>query len=267
MEPMIDGYGTILLDNSALKKKYLEKVAFFMFAEGGAMGEPGCILWLGEDGKKYHCNYCFGDVDFKKVAKLFPVINECKFELFGYGSEAPEGWEYVNLGTGNHLIVNEKYHARFSEETKELMDSSEFYQNWQRVADKILGRDLAGIIDILNCEEPSKQEIQKMLKQVKEIIKEEFTICELSVDDREDFLLSVVKKVVAAPLLDITDYEIINEIDEWQEMFGDDDNPELDCAMNEIFCNEEVRKKIEDAAMQGKATHLAKAIGVPFKEE
>ena len=60
--------------------------------------------------------------------------------MFGHGSKVPRGWKYVNLGMGNHLIVNEKYYTEFEEATKELEDPAEYYQNWQSVADKILGR-------------------------------------------------------------------------------------------------------------------------------
>ena len=45
-----------------------------------------------------------------------------------------------NLGMGNHLIVNAKYYAEFDEATKDLEDPAEYYQNWQTVADKVLGR-------------------------------------------------------------------------------------------------------------------------------
>lgn len=78
-----------------------ENVAIFMYAEGGAMGEMGCLIWLQNNGSKYHGNYCFGDVALDKVRRLFPEFGKCIFGMFGQNSKTPEKWEYVNLGMGN----------------------------------------------------------------------------------------------------------------------------------------------------------------------
>lgn len=138
--PMLDEDMIFQVNNATLTEEVFENVAFFMFAEGGAMGEMGCLTWLTDDGSKYHGNYCFGDINLDKVDRLFPVFGKCTFGMFGHGSKVPRGWKYVNLGMGNHLIVNAKYYAEFEEATKDLEDPAEYYQNWQSVADKILGR-------------------------------------------------------------------------------------------------------------------------------
>ena len=140
MLPEMDEDMIFQVNNEMLTEELFENVAFFMFAEGGAMGEMGCITWITADGNKYHGNYCFGDLDLDKVEKLFPVFGKCTFGMFGHGSKVPRGWKYVNLGMGNHLIVNSKYYEEFAKATKELEEPAEYYQNWQSVADKIFGR-------------------------------------------------------------------------------------------------------------------------------
>lgn len=138
--PEIDENGIFQVNNEMLCEEMFEDVAFFMFAEGGAMGEMGCVTWLQEDGRKYHGNYCFGDIDLDKLDSLFPVFGKCTFGMFGHGSKVPRGWKYVNLGMGNHLVVNKKYYDAFDEKTKDCTDPAEYYQKWQQVADEILGR-------------------------------------------------------------------------------------------------------------------------------
>ena len=55
------------LNNATFTNDILEDAVFFMFAEGGAMGEPGGILFVTEDGEVYHGNYAFGDLEMDTV--------------------------------------------------------------------------------------------------------------------------------------------------------------------------------------------------------
>lgn len=135
------------LCNADLTKATFNDVMFFSLAEGGAMGEPGAILFYVKSGELYHLNYVFGDVDINKVEKLFPTLSECRFGMFGLNSSVPRGWNYVNLGMGNHLIVNDDVFGVFKEQIdfgafKEQIDidaePSEIYTKWLRVADNIL---------------------------------------------------------------------------------------------------------------------------------
>ena len=36
---------------------------------------------------------------------MFMPLSKCKFKMFGLDRLALKGWNYVNLGMGNHLIV------------------------------------------------------------------------------------------------------------------------------------------------------------------
>ena len=138
MLPEMDEEGIFQVNNSMIIPQFIHYAAFFMYAEGGAMGEPGCITWFLGDGSQFHGNYCFGDIDLAKLEKAFPVLGKCSFGLFGHDSQVPEGWKYVNLGMGNHLIVKEDYYAEFEAATKDYEDPVEYYQNWQRIAKEIL---------------------------------------------------------------------------------------------------------------------------------
>lgn len=128
------------LCNADLNKATFKNVMFLSFAEGGAMGEPGAILFYLKSGELYHLNYVFGDVKLNKVQKFFPVLSECKFGVFGLDSSVPEGWNYVNLGMGNHLIVNDAVYPRFIEELGTDIEPSVAYMNWMRIAEKMTSK-------------------------------------------------------------------------------------------------------------------------------
>lgn len=136
--PEKDANGIYQVNNSMIIPQFIHYAAFFMFAESGAMGEPGCITWFLGDGSQYHGNYCFGDVELTKLEKAFPVFAECSFGILGPASQVPEGWKYVYLGMGNHLIVSEDYYGEFEAATKDYENPAEYYQNWQRIAKEIL---------------------------------------------------------------------------------------------------------------------------------
>ncbi len=120
----------IELENATFTKDILDSTTFFQLAEGGAMGEPGGIVFLTEDGKVYHANCCFGDLTKETMEKAFPVLAGCEFGLFGFESKVPDGWIYVNLGMGNHLIVRMDYFRMFESLTREYKTPGELYQHW-----------------------------------------------------------------------------------------------------------------------------------------
>ena len=82
--------------------------------------------------------------------------------------------------------------------------------------------------------------------------------------------LSVLEQAIvmtaeqAAPLMPLTmyEYDAINKMDMWQEMWGRDDIGELDNAVTEVFDNPEARQLIGEYALQGEYLELAENIGV-----
>ncbi|MBR3382022.1 MAG: hypothetical protein IKG85_03155 [Clostridia bacterium] len=127
----------IELNNSTFSRSILDKATFFQIAEGGAMGEPGGIIILTEDGTVYHANYCFGDLKWETIQHAFPIIEQCRFGMFGIDSEVPNGWNYVNLGMGNHLIVRQDRYDKFSPLISDCKSPGEIYQKWLGYAKSI----------------------------------------------------------------------------------------------------------------------------------
>lgn len=132
----------IELAKKDLTKELSEKIWFFMLAEGGAMGEPGGVKFITSDGKGYSFNYIYSDITIEDVKEFFPVIDKCSFGMFGEGSVVPEGWHYVNLGCGNHLIVSNEIYDDFYGEIKELKKPAEVYAAWQNKANKVMKQKL-----------------------------------------------------------------------------------------------------------------------------
>lgn len=135
---MMKNIEPIELRNEDLTKALFDKVSFLSVAEGGAMGEPGAVVFFAENGALYHFNTLFGDVGFEKFAKLFPMITKCEFGMFGIGSRVPDGWVYVNLGMGNHLIVRDNVYSEFEARIGEFDDPARIYGVWIETASKVL---------------------------------------------------------------------------------------------------------------------------------
>ena len=68
----------------------------------------------------------------------------------------------------------------------------------------------------------------------------------------------------AAPLMPLTmyEYDAINKMDMWQEMWGRDDIGELDDAVTEVFADPEARRLIGEYALRGEYVELDENIGV-----
>lgn len=131
----------ISITKEELTKELFTDVLFFKIAEGGAMGEPGCVVWVKSTGESYHCNYCYGDITRADLMIAFEPLKDCCFGIFGMGTVVPKGWVYVNLGMGNHLLVAESVHDEFKELTKNLKRASEIYGRWYEAALKITRKE------------------------------------------------------------------------------------------------------------------------------
>jgi hypothetical protein len=124
----------INLCNAELESSLFENARYFAIAEGGAMGCPGEINILTLEGRHFCMNYAYGDIDLNKFGEVFPVFKQCRFGMFGSTSGVPDGWHYLYLGMGNHLIVEESVFNKFAAIVKDLNDPVYLYQNWYRAA-------------------------------------------------------------------------------------------------------------------------------------
>ena len=72
----------------------------------------------------------------------------------------------------------------------------------------------------------------------------------------------VTEQAVALMPLDVSDYDMINKFDKWQEEFCEEDNPRIDDAVNRIFLDGECRMSIQNEMWAGNYLELAEDIGL-----
>ena len=82
------------------------------------------------------------------------------------------------------------------------------------------------------------------------------------ISDLEQVVVLTAEQGTVLMPLTMYEYDAINKMDMWQEMWGEDDIGELDNAVTEIFCNPEARKLIGEYALKGEYLELAGHIGV-----
>ena len=115
----------IELDNSSFTSDIAEKITFFSYAEGGAMGEPGRVLFVTEDHSVYHSNYIYTDLTWETMERAFPAL----VGFTRFRSET-EGWKHVHLGMGNHLFVREDHFETFSQLISDCEGPADIYVCW-----------------------------------------------------------------------------------------------------------------------------------------
>ena len=128
----------IQISQKDLNKKLFSNILFFMYAEVGAMGERGAINFVTSAGKLYHSNYVLGDIKLDSVIENFPILAKCKFSVLGCDSGALNGWNYVCLGAGNHLLVADEVYPQFKETIKDYTRRGQLYKNWKSNAFNII---------------------------------------------------------------------------------------------------------------------------------
>ena len=94
----------------------IEPVAF-SFAAEGAMGEGGGIIIVGKDAQSYHLNYYYDKWEKGDVCEVLPILRECQFGIVG-GGKIPDGWTYIYIGFGNHLMIHSSILTLWTEKTK-----------------------------------------------------------------------------------------------------------------------------------------------------
>ena len=82
------------------------------------------------------------------------------------------------------------------------------------------------------------------------------------ISDLEQVVVMTAEQGIVLMPLTMYEYDAINKMDMWQEMYGPDDIEELDNAVTEIFGNPEVRELIGQYALKGEYLELAGNIGV-----
>ena len=83
-----------------------------------------------------------------------------------------------------------------------------------------------------------------------------------SLVEMERVIELLAEQAVALMPLDVSDYDMINQLDKWQEEFCEDDNLVIDDAVNRIFLDGECRMSIQNEMWAGNYLELAEDIGL-----
>lgn len=103
----------------------------------------------------------------------------------------------------------------------------------------------ADVRGILKRDRITREELTAILKIIGAMLDEGPVDGISALEDAFDVLVQVLEKAAALLPLDISDYQIIKQIDEWQKENAEGDNPELERLMNEMFYEERARKQIK----------------------
>ena len=128
----------VIRNRAELKRKSLERTCILFFSEGGAMGCPGEVIFRSDDGVTYSMNYTFGKITLEDIINSFPILGECSFDAFGDGVVIPEGWNYLSLGMGNHLIIRNDIYGMFIEMMDNRYSEQDLYVSWNDIADQVV---------------------------------------------------------------------------------------------------------------------------------
>ena len=111
-----------------------EDIAFVKISTSGAFGSPGTIqMFIKTD---FGTKAFFLDKsgwDIESFSKIFPPVLNFE-EMIKTNKTDDENWEFINMGFGNHLMVNKKYYTKFMNQ----IDNKNISQNWITTAINIL---------------------------------------------------------------------------------------------------------------------------------
>lgn len=211
------------------------------------------------------------DEDIKKIVRTIGLSDE--FTL--YAVFLMRAWE-----NGNTEIMNlakgvngwGKIHAvhYIEPETEEIKQwlLTEAVSNY--VMPSYSGLDCyakAGVEELLDKRELSDEEVKGILAIIDAILDEGPLPGISTIDNPEDMLVKVLEHASRHLPLDPWESEAVNNISDWQEENGEDDNPDMEALVDAILCDEETRNLVVKEVRKGQHIYLAQSIGLPYKEE
>ena len=149
----------IKLTKTDLSKELGEKILFFHIAEGGAMGEPGGVVFITDDNDSYTFNYMFGNITIQDVKEFFPPLKRTWLGWHGQGNAIPDEWQHMYLGCGNHLLISDKVYKAFFEIMKNIPRISDRYGKWEQVAKTVIANNIKN--EKIIQEESKMSEVKK----------------------------------------------------------------------------------------------------------
>lgn len=129
-----------------LSIKMLDKIKYkdiimMSFAEPGAMGEPGGIIFLLNNLKAYHTNYCYDGMDIKNLYSIFPPLETIKCG-FHEVKDLDDNWDWLDMGFGNYLFIRkdiyDDYVKLVEQEITEEPREGHLYNRWIELAEQLL---------------------------------------------------------------------------------------------------------------------------------
>lgn len=103
------------------------------------MGRPGEVEICLQNMDIYTFSYVYEDISFLDFKKYFPEIVDCEYGIIGFEKMEMNGWKYVSLSSGNHLMVHEEVYDEFVSKYLKTDPPVYIYQNWKRWAEEIMG--------------------------------------------------------------------------------------------------------------------------------
>lgn len=106
------------------------------------------------------------------------------------------------------------------------------------------------------------EEFHELCCAFRRLIKSRAWVDTFSPIEMEQTIELVAEQAVTLMPLDVSDYDMINQFDKWQEEFCEDDNPRIDDAVNRIFMDGDCRTSIQNELWAGNYLELAEDIGL-----
>lgn len=194
----------IRLTPENLKKNMLKGTLALYYAEGGAPGVPGEMVFLTETGSLYSTNFIYG-MNIKTLKKGLPGIESI------LSGDKP-GWENIYLGMGHNLLVKSTVYERFMSKYGENCYAEDIGWSWRE-------KMLEVIIEI-NAEKEDEEET-----------KHYFSECEVYIAKNKEFILSLGTGISAVG--DFTDiiYNVQDDFLSHRKDFG------LNCDIEMYGCS------------------------------
>ena len=114
-------------------------IVAFSSAAPGAMGDAGAIEVVTTKGEVYYANPFYEDIEMEQVFEVCPPLSECRFGVFG-GGVIPEGWQTIDLGFGNNLVLHESISEEFRKEAEKskIKEVGDLYNKWMDIVKRML---------------------------------------------------------------------------------------------------------------------------------
>lgn len=125
----------VYLENNQISKIAPGDVMAIKIAANGAMGEPGGVIIFMKKKNQIiigRGNYTYGNFDIDAFLEHMKADTGKDFMFFVERDEAPEGWNFINMGMGNNLYVRNSYYKQVEKKYKKMLESDiygEFYND------------------------------------------------------------------------------------------------------------------------------------------